>query len=139
MPAFRRSTCPIIIGFIAGSIFSIASMAIGKSGAVSIAASNQPYFVSLSEIKQNFVFADSFSGSYTRSVRMSDGSTRRITLRPVTKNGVQLVELTDSSPTAVTQSFMGPNGTTTDGKLVIDVKSRADLLAQMKLAHERRL
>jgi hypothetical protein len=79
--------------------------------------SNKTFVVSIDEIKQNFVLGDVFSGSYTKSVTMSDGSVREIALRPVMKDGQLVVELTDGRHV----SYMGPNGTTTNGKLMINI------------------
>jgi len=43
-----------------------------------------------------------------------------------------MVELIDKSDHGTQHSFMGPNGTTTDGKLTINVKDVAEMQAQMK-------
>ena len=79
--------------------------------------SNKTFVVSIDEIKQNFVFGDMFSGSYTKSVTMSDGSVREVALRPMMKDGHLVVELKDGRHV----SYMGPNGTTTNGKLMINL------------------
>jgi hypothetical protein len=85
--------------------------------------SNKTFVVSIDEIRQNFVFGDTFSGSYTKSVTLSDGSVREIALRPMMKNGRLVVELKDGTHV----SYMGPNGTTTNGKLMINL-TEIDLL-----------
>jgi len=79
--------------------------------------SNKTFVVSIDEIKQNFVFGDMFSGSYTKSVTMSDGSVREVALRPMMKDGHLVVELKDGRHV----SYMGPNGTTTNGKLMVSL------------------
>lgn len=78
-------------------------------------SSNERFAVCIDEVRQNFVFGDLFSGSYTKSVTMSDGSIREITLRPVMKDGHLVVEVRDGDHL----SYMGPNGTATHGKLMI--------------------
>lgn len=77
--------------------------------------SNKTFAVSIDEIRQNFVFGDTFTSGYTTSVTMSDGSVREIALRPLMKNGHLVVELKDGTHL----SYMGPNGTTTHGMLMI--------------------
>ena len=79
--------------------------------------SNKTFAVSIDEIRQNFVFGDIFSDSYTKSLTMSDGSVREIVLRPMMKNGHLVVQLKDGNHV----SYMGPNGTTTNGKLMINL------------------
>jgi hypothetical protein len=79
--------------------------------------SNKTFVVCIDEIRQNFVFGDTFSGGYTRSVTMSDGSVREIALCPMMKNGHLVVELKDGGHV----SYMGPNGTTTNGSLMISL------------------
>jgi hypothetical protein len=41
------------------------------------------FMVCLDEIRQNFVFGEPVVGSYTRTVTMSDGSVRTISLTPM--------------------------------------------------------
>jgi hypothetical protein len=78
-------------------------------------SSNERFAVCIDEVRQNFVFGDLFSNSYTKSVTMSDGSIREITLRPIVKDGHLVIEIRDGDHL----SYMGPNGTTTHGKLMI--------------------
>lgn len=69
------------------------------------------FAVFIDEIRQNFVFGDAFEGSYVRTVRLSDGSSRTVKLTPVVREGRELVELdVDGHVT-----YMGPNGTTRNG------------------------
>ena len=79
--------------------------------------STKAFIVCLDEIRQNFVFGDPFVGSYTRTVTMSDGSTRTITLTPAVRDGVELVELNDTGHV----SYMGLHSTTTNGTLMVHV------------------
>jgi hypothetical protein len=76
---------------------------------------NRTFAVSIDEIKQNFVFGDTFSDGYRKTVTMSDGSLREITLRPVMRNGELVMELKDGEHI----SYMGLNGTATHGALMI--------------------
>ena len=53
--------------------------------------------MSIDEIRQNVAFAAPVSGAYTHTVTRSDGSTHEVTVRPVTRKGIELVELTDKT------------------------------------------
>lgn len=77
------------------------------------------FFVSVNEIQQSFAFADRFKDSYARTVTLSNGSVRTIKLTPVVRDGQELVELNDSGHV----TYMGPDGTTTNGKLMIQLSS----------------
>jgi ATP-dependent Clp protease adapter protein ClpS len=75
------------------------------------------FVVFINEVKQNFVFGDRLIDSYTKTVTMSDGSTRTIKLTPMIHNGSQVVELNDSGHI----SYMGLDGTTTNGTLMVQL------------------
>ena len=75
------------------------------------------FIVSLHEIKQCFVFAEPFSGSYRKEVTLSNGSTRTVTLTPTMHRGEALIELNDSGGI----TYMGLNSTTTNGTLMVQV------------------
>jgi ATP-dependent Clp protease adapter protein ClpS len=80
--------------------------------------STRAFIVIVDEIRQNFVFGDPFVSSYTRTVTMSDGSTRTITLTPmVHDDGMEVVELNDTGHV----SYMGSHSTTTNGTLMVQV------------------
>jgi hypothetical protein len=49
--------------------------------------SKKRFIVCIDEIQQNFVFGDQFAGRYTKTVTLSDGSTRTIELVPMIRNG----------------------------------------------------
>ena len=85
-------------------------------------SSTERFAVCIDEVRQNFVFGDLFSDSYTKSVTMSDGSVRELTLRPIMKDGHLVVEIRDGDHF----SYMGPNGTTTHGKLMIGLSQISD-------------
>jgi ATP-dependent Clp protease adapter protein ClpS len=76
------------------------------------------FIVCLDEITQNFVFGDRFGESYTSTVTLSNGSTRTIRLTPAVRDGGDCLELNDSGHI----SYMGLNGTTTNGRLMVQVR-----------------
>ncbi len=49
--------------------------------------SKKHFIVSIYEVKQEIEFAEDFSGRYTKTVAMSDGTTRTVELTPVMRNG----------------------------------------------------
>lgn len=77
------------------------------------------YAVSMDEIARTFVAHHPFTGGYTTTLTMSDGSKRTIKLTPLIKDGMLLVHLEDTingKPAGPNgNSYMGPNGTTHDG------------------------
>jgi hypothetical protein len=79
--------------------------------------STKTFAVSIDEIGQHFVFGDTFSDGYTRTIAMSDGSVRTIVLRPMMKDGELVMELKDGTHL----SYMGPNGKATHGTLMISL------------------
>ncbi len=90
--------------------------------------SQRQFRVSIDEVKQNFVAFDEFSGKYVKTVTMSDGTTRRIELTPMIHNGMQVVEFKDNDG----HTYMGLNGTTTNGTLMVQLRERATALAAMR-------
>jgi hypothetical protein len=67
------------------------------------------------------VFGDQFAGRYTKVVTLSDGSTRTIELTPMIRNGRPVVELKDTGG----RTYMGRNGTTTNGKLIVQIRDKS--------------
>ena len=92
--------------------------------------SNRTFMVSIDEVKNNFVFSDRFKGTYKKTLTMSDGSTRIIKLTPMAHptRGWPVVELSDNGGV----TYMGLNGTTTNGKLMIQVRDLDELRRQLK-------
>lgn len=84
------------------------------------------FVVCIDEIKQNFVFGDQFAGSYIKTVMMSNGSARTITLTPMIHNGRPVVELNDTGHI----SYMGLNGTTTNGTLMVQIRDVEEMRRQ---------
>jgi ATP-dependent Clp protease adapter protein ClpS len=75
------------------------------------------FVVCIDEIRQNFVFGEEFTGRYTKTVTLSDGSTRTIELTPIIHEGMPLVELKDTDRL----TYMGLNGTTINGTLMVQI------------------
>lgn len=138
MNAYHRAALFVALGFTAGVIVSLAGYSWATSPARSIETSDRSYSVSIDEVKQNFVFGDRISGVYVKVVRMSDGSVRKIKLRPVVKDGEELVELTDISKNGPHLSYMGPNGTTTNGTLMVSVRDEAQMDRAMARRAQRK-
>jgi len=92
------------------------------------ALSHQKFLVSIDEVRQNFVFGQEFSGQYSKTVTLSDGSKRHIELIPMVHNGTQVVEFKDNGG----HTYMGLNGTTTNGTLMVQVRNVATMQQQLK-------
>ncbi len=75
-------------------------------------------------------FGDTFAGAYSKTVALSDGSQREITLTPMVHKGMQVVELNDTGRL----TYMSLDGTTTNGTLMVhlvdEARSDASLTAQ---------
>lgn len=54
------------------------------------------FAVCITEIRQEIVFADEFSGKYRKTVTLSDGSTRNVELTPMMREGSLVVEFDDT-------------------------------------------
>ncbi|HTD27782.1 MAG TPA: hypothetical protein VK660_00175 [Xanthomonadaceae bacterium] len=122
MSVIRRSSLLVIGGFVAGAACSLVGLTFAANAPAPIKLSNRSYMVSIGELRQNFVTGEEFSGSYSRILTMSDGSTREITLRPEVQDGKEVVELTDQNSNGqIAHSYLGPNGTTIAGMLMINV------------------
>lgn len=132
MAILNRSFLLVMAGFAAGAAISSASFVFASPNDPSTESSDHAYLASIDEIHSNLLPGEVFSRDFTRKVTMSDGSVREVTLRPVRRDGEELVELIDKSGKGVQHSYMGPHGTTTDGTLMINVKDVAELQAAMK-------
>jgi hypothetical protein len=75
------------------------------------------FTVCIDELIQNFVFADVFSDSYTKTITMSDGQTRTVKLTQVIRDERQRVQLNIDGHI----SYMGPYGSTTNGTLMVRI------------------
>ena len=124
-----KSTALVIAGFGVGILVSNLPRATAAGvDTRSADLAHRHFVVSMDEIKKNFVFADEFTGHYSKTVTLSDGSTRRIELVPMLHNGMQVVELKDTGG----HTYMGLNGTTTDDKLMVQVRDMDTMQAQLK-------
>lgn len=133
-----RSFLLVAAGFVTGAAVSAAGFVFASPSDRSIERSGRSYMVFVDEIRSHLVPAQTFSGEFNRKVTLTDGSEREITLRPVKKNGQELVELTDKSVHGVHHSYMGPFATAVDGNLMINVKDVAQLKAEMAALAEAR-
>jgi ATP-dependent Clp protease adapter protein ClpS len=81
--------------------------------------SNKRFIVCIDEIQQNFVFGDEFSGRYSRTVTLSNGTSRTIELTPTVRDGRCVVELKDTGGL----TYMGLNGTHINGQLLVQIRA----------------
>jgi hypothetical protein len=129
MSSISTKTIAIVtISFLAGIGMANLPSALATSPDVGGDLAKKTFYVSIDEIKQNFVFADSFSGSYSKTVTLSDGTQRHVELTPMIHNGMQVIELKDTGGLTYTSL----DGTTTNGKLMIQVKDQAASQAALK-------
>lgn len=94
--------------------------------------SNKSFDVAIFEVKQKLTpgrfITQEFSGSYTQTITMSDGKQRQIELTPMIYKGTRVVRLQDSGHT----SYMGLNGTTLNGTLLVQLRDRDAAQAFLK-------
>jgi hypothetical protein len=119
----------IVAGFGAGILVVDLPRAAATGVAIpSTDLAHKHFIVSVDEIKKNFVFADEFDGHYSKTVTLSDGTTRTIELVPMLHDGMQVVEFKDTGG----HTYIGLNGTTTSGKLMVKVRDLDAMRAQLK-------
>jgi hypothetical protein len=122
-----RTILLLATGFCAGLLAAHLPRAMATGGsAVRSGPAGRTFAVSIDEIRQNLVFAEEFRGHYATTVTLSDGTRRTIELTPMLHDGVEVVELRDSGR----HSWMGLDGTTTNGQLMVQVRD-------MDALHER--
>lgn len=80
------------------------------------------FMVSVDEVRNNLVFAERFQGSYHKTFRMSDGSERTLRLQPLIRQNERVLALEDNGK----MTYMGMNGTTTNGTLMVQVRELND-------------
>ncbi|HET7269438.1 MAG TPA: hypothetical protein VFJ15_15175 [Oleiagrimonas sp.] len=110
---------------ILASHFPVASASVA-SDAGNIA--HREFLVSIDEVRQNFVSVHEFTGHYATTVTLSDGTKRHIELTPMVHDGMKVVELKDNGG----HTYMGLNGTTTDGALMVRLRDVATMKRQLK-------
>lgn len=106
---YRHPVVLVGLGATFGALLTLAGLSLASSP--DVVPSAKHYIVSIDEVRQNFAFAAPVAGAYTQTVTLSDGSTHEVTVRPVRRNGVELVELTDKTGNGTGLTYMGPNGT----------------------------
>ncbi len=125
-------------GFAGGVAVSLGGVAAAMTShdALSVTAGTpvQKYSVSIDEVRHNLVSADEFSGSYSRKLTLSDGSTHLLSLRAVRRDGTPLIELTDRTGGRVERSWMGPFATMRMGNLLVSLKDVNQLQQEMHQA-----
>ena len=117
----------VFAGFVSGLVVANLPRAAASTSPTTDNLSEKKFLVSIDEVQQNFVFAEEFSGKYKREVTLSDGSKRTIELTPMIHNGMQVVEFKDGRG----HSYMGLNGTTTNGKLMVQLRDIEKMHAQL--------
>ena len=127
-----KSAAFVSLGFAAGLIFSQVQEASAFSGEPTPQrdVASREFSVSVDEIKQNFVFAEKFTGSYSKSFELSDGSKREIRLTPMVHDGMEVIEFRDNGG----RTYMSLNGATTNGTLMVQVQ---DVEAMRALGKEQ--
>src|SRR5437764_1394285 len=107
-----------LAGIAAGVAASQLPAAVASTDVASTDLGARKFRVFIAEVKQNFVFGEEFSGHYSKTVTLSDGSKRTVELTPTVHDGMQVVELKDSGA----HSYISLNGTTTNGPLMVGVR-----------------
>ena len=116
------------IGFGLGLVVANLPGAAAAPGDGQAGLETRKFRVFVDEVKQNLVFGDEFAGSYSRTFTLSDGSTRTIQLTPMVRRGMQVVEFKDTGG----YTYMGLNGTTTNGTLMVQLRDVATQDAQLR-------
>jgi len=123
----NKTAIAVIAAFGVGLAVGNLPTALATSGKTTDLA-HKTFTVSIDEVKKNFVFGDEFSGTYTKTVTMSDGTQRQIELTPMVHDGMQVIRLKDTGGL----TYMSLNGTTTNGKLMIQIEDKEASLAALK-------
>lgn len=127
-----KTVMGVLAGFAAGLVVSNLPPAFAAPDAAPEDLSNKAFNVAIFEVKQKLTpgefLGEEFSGSYTQAITMSDGSQRNITLTPMMHKGRPVVRLQDNRHT----SYMGLNGTTLNGTLLVQLRDMDALRAQLK-------
>jgi hypothetical protein len=123
-------TKSVSAGFLAGAIFShlYPAQASASQATPPPDPAGLEFMVSIDEVHQNFVFAETFTGSYKRDVVLSDGSVRAIELTPMIHDGKAVVEFKDTGA----RTYMGLDGTTTNGRLMVQIRDVAASIESSK-------
>lgn len=124
-----KSLALVIAGFGAGLLVAHLPRAVAAGVTTSgTDLAHRHFVVSVDEIRKNLVFAEPFTGHYSRTFTLSDGSKRSIDLVPMLHDGMQVVEFKDTGG----HTYMGLNGTTTNGQLMVQVRDMDAQQAQLE-------
>ena len=122
----------VLAGFAAGLVASNLPPSIAASSTVPEELSNKSFDVAIFEVKQKLIpgkfLGTEFSGSYSQTITMSDGKQRQIELTPMMYKGTRVVRLQDNGQT----SYMGLNGTTLNGTLLVQLRDKESTKASLK-------
>jgi ATP-dependent Clp protease adapter protein ClpS len=91
--------------------------------------SKKRFVVSIYEVRQEIVFAEEFSGRYTKSVTLSDGTTRTVELTPMVRDGRPVLEFNDTGGRTYIGTVRAGTGTAVNGNLMVQVADLDDLQA----------
>ncbi len=127
-PSTFKATLLIATGFAAGLLVANLPKAVANTDDSPPDIAKKEFMVSINEIKQNFVFGETFVGSYQREVVLSDGEKRSIELTPMIHDGMQVVRFKDTGG----HTYMGLNGTTTNGTLMVQLRDMAERKRQLR-------
>ena len=114
-------------GFVLGLGAANLPRAVASADTTTNDLSKKKFLVSIDEVKQNLVFGEEFCGGYKRELVLSDGSKRTIELTPMVHNGMKVVEFKDTGG----HTYMGLNGTTTNGTLMVQLRDVEQMHAQL--------
>jgi hypothetical protein len=123
-----QNTALLITGFVFGAIVTNLPNAQANINSNVKDISKKEFSISIDEVKQNIVFGERFTQSYQKTIELSDGSQRTIELTPMIRNGMQVVEFKDTGG----RTYMGLNGTTTNGSLMVKINDVEANLAELK-------
>ena len=119
----------VLFGFVGGVITTNFQFVSASTKQDDVDLKDKKFMVSIYEVQRNLVFDEIFTGSYSKTVILSDGSKRTINLTPLVHDGIQVVKFEDTGGI----TYMGLNGTTTNGKLMVqlyDVKKMQQTLKE---------
>ncbi|WP_457674654.1 hypothetical protein [Thiolapillus sp.] len=107
----------VLFGFVGGVITTNFQFVSASTKQDDVDLKDKKFMVSIYEVQRNLVFDEIFIGSYSKTVTLSDGSKRTINLTPLVHDGIQVVKFEDTGGV----TYMGLNGTTTNGKLMVQL------------------
>ncbi|MGE4070721.1 MAG: hypothetical protein AB7E72_06050 [Lysobacterales bacterium] len=127
-PSTLKATLLIATGFAAGLLVANLPKAVANTEDSPPDIAQKEFMVSIDEIQQNVVFGERFTGMYEREVTMSNGKIRKIQLVPMIRDGKKTVLFKDNGH----YSYMGLNGTTTNGTLMVQLRDVAEMKRQLR-------